>query len=331
MGGVVVVGGGQAAASLVAKLRSLGYDQTITMFAAEPEPPYQRPPLSKAYLLKEMHKDRLHLRPAEFYADQQIDLRLGTPVEAINPADKTITANGQIVDFDHLALCTGSIPRRLPAAIGGDLGNVFEVRSLADVDRLEPLVIAERRVLVIGGGYIGLEAAAVLAKSGLKVTLIELADRILQRVAAPETSDFFRALHQNHGVDIREGIGLDRLTGTGDVSGAILSDGSELQIDIAISGIGITPDMALAEAAKLKIENGIWTNELGQTSEESIWAAGDCASLPYRGSQIRLESVQNAIDQAEAVAANIMAQAKYMRQNRGSGLTNTMSNCRLPG
>ncbi|MEM1160334.1 MAG: FAD-dependent oxidoreductase, partial [Pseudomonadota bacterium] len=161
-------------------------------------------------------------------------------------------------------------------------------------------------VLVIGGGYIGLEAAAVASKLGLHVTLVEMADRILQRVAAPETSDFFRTKHTDHGVDVREGTGLVRLTGDGRVTGAELSDGTALEIDFAIVGVGIDPGSALAEAAGLEIDNGIKTDEMGRTSDPAIWAAGDCASLPYRGTRIRLESVQNAIDQADAVAANML-------------------------
>jgi len=201
----------------------------------------------------------------------------------------------------------------LPAAIGGDLGGVFTVRTLADVDAMRPVMVPGARVLIVGGGYIGLEAAAVAAKLGLKVTLVEMAERILQRVAAPETSDYFRALHKSHGVDLREGVGLKRLAGTGQVSGAVLSDGAELEVDLVIVGVGIAPATALAEAGGLELDNGIAVDEMGQTSVPGIWAAGDCASLPYRGARIRLESVQNAIDQAEAVAANMLgANAPYV-------------------
>jgi 3-phenylpropionate/trans-cinnamate dioxygenase ferredoxin reductase subunit len=219
---------------------------------------------------------------------------------------RTVTAGGETIGYDQLALCTGSVPRRLPAAIGGDLEGVHVVRTLAYVDGMAPDLKPGCRVLVVGGGYIGLEAAAVCSGLGLKVTLIEAADRILQRVAAPVTSDWFRALHLSHGVEIREGTGLVRLLGTDRVTGAVLSDGVEMAVDAVIAGIGITPATALAEAAGLTIENGIRVDEMGRTSDPAIWAAGDCASLPYRGGRIRLESVQNAIDQAEAVAANML-------------------------
>ncbi|MEO1309094.1 MAG: FAD-dependent oxidoreductase, partial [Pseudomonadota bacterium] len=180
------------------------------------------------------------------------------------------------------------------------------VRTLADVDRLAPDCLPDKHVLVVGGGYIGLEAAAVMAKMGLKVSLIEMADRILQRVAAPETSTYFRTIHRSHGVDIREGVGLEKLIGTTTVQAAKLTDGTELPCDMVIAGIGIVPETTLAEQAGLTIDNGIATNAYGQTSDPNIWAAGDCASFPWRDGRLRLESVQNAIDQAEAVAQNLV-------------------------
>ena len=303
---IVVIGAGQAGASLVAKLRTLGHTGPITLIGDEPVPPYQRPPLSKKYLLGEMDLERLYLRPAAYYPDNDITLLTNTSVLSIDRAAKQVQTESAALDYDQLALTTGSIPRKLPAAIGGDLAGVHVVRSLADVDAMAPGVKEGARLLIVGGGYIGLEAAAVAAKRGMNVTLIEMADRILQRVAAPETSDYFRALHTSHGVDIREGIGLTRLTGLGHVTGALLSDGSELPVDMVIAGIGITPDTRLAETAGLVIENGIRTDAYGRTSDSAIWAAGDCASLMFRGNRIRLESVQNAIDQAECVAENML-------------------------
>ncbi|MCL3881474.1 FAD-dependent oxidoreductase [Marivita sp. GX14005] len=307
MGHVIVVGAGQAGASAVARLRAKGYEGRITLIGEEPFPPYQRPPLSKAYLLGEMDRERLYLRPESYYADNGIDLRLGNAVTAIDPKAKTVTVGGDVLRYDDLILATGSQPRRLPAAIGGDLEAVLAVRGLQDVDAMAPRFVNGARVLIVGGGYIGLEAAAVAAKRGLDVTLVEVAGRILQRVAAPETSDYFRELHKAHGVDIREGVGLDHLAGEGGtVTGAVLNDGSTLDVDFVIMGIGILPNVALAESAGLTIENGIETDAQGRTSDPHIWAAGDCASFPWRGQQLRLESVGNAIDQAECVADNIM-------------------------
>ncbi|NCQ24627.1 MAG: pyridine nucleotide-disulfide oxidoreductase [Rhodobacteraceae bacterium CG17_big_fil_post_rev_8_21_14_2_50_63_15] len=306
MTGVVVIGAGQAGASLVAKLRGEGYRGAVTLIGDEPVPPYQRPPLSKRYLLGEMALERLYLRPASYYAEAGIDLRLGCPVTAIDRTARKVVLGAAQLGYDTLVLATGSRPRRLPAAIGGDLGAVHVVRSLADVDAMAPGFVPGARVLIVGGGYIGLEAAAVAAMRGMKVVLVEMAERILQRVAARETSDYFRALHVRHGVEIREGLGLERLLGEGKVRGARLSDGTEIGVDMVIVGVGILPDTALAESAGLAIDNGIAVDGLGRSSDPAIWAAGDCASFPYRGGRLRLESVPNAIDMAECVAGNIM-------------------------
>jgi 3-phenylpropionate/trans-cinnamate dioxygenase ferredoxin reductase subunit len=310
MAHVVVVGAGQAGSAVVAKLRGLGFDGQITLVGEEPSPPYQRPPLSKAYLMGEMEEERLWLRSNAFYAEQNITLRLGSKVGSIDRAAKTLTLGDETLSYDHLVLTTGSTPRRLPAATGGDLAGVYTVRTLADVDAMRAEFAPGRRVVIVGGGYIGLEAAAVARKLGLEVTVLEMAPRILQRVAAPETSDYIRALHQAHGVTILESTGLDRLLGTGRVSGVRLQDGRELPADFVIAGVGIIPGQALAEAAGLELENGIKTDAHGRTSDPFIWSAGDCASFPYKGGRIRLESVGNAIDQAEMVAENIMGAGK---------------------
>lgn len=310
MGHVIVVGAGQAGSSCVAKLRNAGFDGQITLIGEEPVPPYQRPPLSKAYLLGDMTLERLFLRPESFYTEHNIELRMNTRVDAIDKDNQTIVVGGETLHYDDLVLTTGSTPNRLPAKIGGALDGVFVVRDLADVDAMAPRFKAGAKVLIVGGGYIGLEAASVASKLGLEVTLVEMADRILQRVAAPQTSDFFRDLHNSHGVNIREGVGLDRLLGEGAVTGARLTDGSELDVDFVIVGVGIAPETALAAEAGLTLENGIKVDAHGRSSDPHIWAAGDCASFPYRDTRIRLESVPNAIDQAEVVAENIMGAAK---------------------
>jgi len=311
MSHIVVIGAGQAGSSLVAKLRKDGFDGEITLIGAETALPYQRPPLSKAYLLGDMALERLFLRPESFYSDNNITLKLGQRVTAIDAVAKRVSIGDEVVAYDHLVLTTGSDPRRLPAAIGGDLDGVFVVRGLGDVDAMAPSVTEAARTLIVGGGYIGLEAAAVCSKRGVNVVLVEMGDRILQRVAAPETSDYFRTLHSAHGVDIREGIGLERLLGNdGKVTGAVLSDGSTLELDFVVVGVGITPATQLAEMAGVTLNNGIETDAQGRTSDAAIWAAGDCASFPYQGGRIRLESVPNAIDQSEIVAQNIMGAGK---------------------
>ncbi|MDF3854638.1 FAD-dependent oxidoreductase [Paracoccus sp. APAP_BH8] len=310
---IVILGAGQAAASLAAKLRALGHGGGIALIGDEPAAPYQRPPLSKAYLLGEMGLDRLTLRAPDWWDEQGIALHLGERAVRIDRARRVVATERGEYPYDQLALTLGASPRRLPAAMGGDLPGVHVVRNLADIAGLRPALVAGRRLVVIGGGYIGLEAAAVARKLGLEVALVEAAPRILGRVAAPETADMIRALHRAHGVEIVEGTGIARITGDTAADGVELADGRRLPADLVICGIGIAPETALAEAAGLAIDNGIAVDALGRSSDPSIWAAGDCASFPAAGGRLRLESVGNAIDMAEAVAANMLgADAPYV-------------------
>lgn len=303
---IVIVGAGQAAASCCAKLRAEGHDGPITLIGAEPVPPYQRPPLSKAYLLGDLARERLFLRPEAWYDENDITLRTGTRATGLRPDLKQIELEArEMLSYDHLVLATGAHPRALPAEIGGDLDGVFLVRDLADADAMAP-AFEGGHLLVVGGGYIGLEAAAVARKRGMDVTLIEAAPRILGRVACAETADAVRALHQSHGVTIREGVGLNRLIGEDRVTGAELSDGATLEVTAVVAGIGVTPATILAEAAGLTIDNGIAVDEQGRASAEGVWAIGDCASFPHAGGRMRLESVGNAIDMGELVARNIL-------------------------
>ena len=303
---VVVVGAGQAGFSFVSRLRNLGFDGLITLVGGELVPPYQRPPLSKKYLLGEMSLERLYLRPLKFYEEQNINLRLGEDVTAVNALKKIINIGEEIISYDELVFTTGSNPRYLPAELGGELDGVYVIRNLSDVDNIVKEFKIDKHVLIIGGGYIGLEAASVAAKLGLQVTLVEMAERILQRVASKETSDYFRNLHKSHGVDIREKIGVRKLIGSERVEMIELTDGTNLKVDFVIAGVGITPSTELAEMAGCDIDNGIKTDALGRTSVNSIWAAGDCSSFPYKAGRIRLESVPNAIDQSEILAENII-------------------------
>lgn len=307
---IIIIGAGQAGAALAAKLRALNYDEPITLIGAEPALPYQRPPLSKKYLSGDLALERLLVRPASWYPEQRIEVLTDSPVTSIDPEAKTITLrNGAVRPYAKLAFTTGSRPRRLPVAIGGDLGNVFCMRDLADADGIAPHIKPGKKLLIIGGGYIGLEAAAVAAAKGLQVTVIEMADRILQRVAAPMTSDYFRRLHQDHGVDIREKTGLVRLIGTnGQVAGAELADGTRLDIDLVIVGIGIQPNDDLAKAAGVTVEDGILVDGQGRSSMTDIYAAGDCARFFWDSLLTRLESVQNAIGQAEHAAAAMLGE-----------------------
>ncbi|MFP5076023.1 NAD(P)/FAD-dependent oxidoreductase [Rhizobium sp. YIM 134829] len=304
-GRLVVVGGGQAGFALIARLRALGDRRAITLVAGEASLPYQRPPLSKKYLLRDMTLDRLIYRPESWYRDQAIELRLSTRATAIDRAARRLSlSSGETLDYETLVLATGATPRHLPESLGGALDGVYTLRDFADADRLADAMQPGKRALIIGGGYIGLEAAAVARGLGLEVTLIEMADRILQRVAAPATSDLVRALHLSRGVDLREGTGLRELVGEeGRLRAAHLSDGTELPIDLAIVGIGVTANDALAREAGLATANGIVVDRHARTADPAIFAIGDCAVLPYGEMMVRLESVQNAVDQGEAVAA----------------------------
>lgn len=306
-GRLVIVGAGQAGFALAAKLRALKDTRPITMIGAEDVHPYQRPPLSKKYLLGEMNFDRLTFRPDAWFAENDVEVRLSTYVEEIDREKKTVRMqDGSTLEFENLALTTGSSPRTLPAGIGGDLQGVYTVRDKRDADRLADEMKAGRRLLIIGGGYIGLEAAAVARHLGLDVTLIEMADRILARVASKETADIMRAIHAERGVVIRENTGLTRLIGEDNkVRAAELSDGSVIDVDFVIVGIGVTPNDRLAQDCGLDVGNGIIVDEFARTSDPAIFAMGDCALLPWKDGRIRLESVQNAVDQAESVAATL--------------------------
>lgn len=308
----MIVGAGQAGFALAAKLRALKDERPITMIGSEDVIPYQRPPLSKKYLMGEMSFDRLTFRQETWFAEHDVELRLSTFVEEIDRDAKTIRMqDGSVLEYEHLALTTGSTPRTLPASIGGDLTGVFTVRDKRNADLLADEMKAGRRLLIIGGGYIGLEAAAVARHLGLEVTLIEMADRILQRVASKETADVMRAIHAEHGVVIREKTGLTRLIGEdGRVRGAELSDGTVIDIDFVIVGIGVTPNDRLAQQCGLDVGNGILVDDYARTSDPAIFAMGDCAMLPWKGNNIRLESVQNAVDQAESVAATLTGSAE---------------------
>nr|WP_210303617.1 FAD-dependent oxidoreductase [Rhizobium cellulosilyticum] len=311
-GRLVIVGAGQAGFALAAKLRALKDTRPITMIGAEEVYPYQRPPLSKKYLLGEMSFDRLTFRPDNWFAENDVEVRLSTYVEEIDREKKTVRMqDGSGLEYETLALTTGSTPRTLPASIGGELKGVYTVRDKRDADRLADEMKAGRRLLIIGGGYIGLEAAAVARHLGLDVTLIEMADRILARVASKETADIMRAIHKERGVVICEQTGLTRLIGEDDqVRAAELSDGTVINVDFVIVGIGVTPNDRLAQDCGLDVGNGIIVDEFARTSDPSIFAMGDCALLPWEEGRIRLESVQNAVDQAESVAATLAGDAR---------------------
>ncbi|MEM6973938.1 MAG: FAD-dependent oxidoreductase [Pseudomonadota bacterium] len=304
---IVIIGGGQAALSAAETLRKGGHAGGLDIVSAERIAPYQRPPLSKKYLSREMSLERLKLKPDSFYAEHDITLHLSTEAHSIDRAAGTVETSAGPLPYDRLILTTGAIPRRLPAAIGGDLPGVFTVRDLADIDRLAPHVNQGARAVVVGGGYIGLEAAAVAARRGMSVMVVEQAPRILARVAAQPTADHVAALHRAEGVEIREGTGLGRIDQRGEALLVTLSDGDIIEADIVIVGIGVSAADGLARAAGIDCADGILVDGLCRSSDPVIQAAGDVARFAWTmpdgdAQRIRLESVQNAIDQASHAA-----------------------------
>lgn len=304
---LVILGAGQAAGQAIASLRQAGFAGPIALVGEEAAPPYQRPPLSKKYLAGEWGLDRVELKPAAFYSEAGVDMRLGIRAEAIDrKTGRVQLSRGGAVPYDRLIIATGSRVRRLNVP-GADLEGVFYLRAAADVDAIRPYLQKGRRLAVIGGGYIGLEVAAVARQHGLDVSVIEMTERCLNRVVAPEVSAFFEAVHRAAGVKIITGERLSGFEGRAHVGRVVCASGLAIDVDFAVIGVGIVPNQEIAAAAGLECDNGIWVDEQARTSDETIYAAGDCANLPsgLYGRRIRLESVHNAIEQAKTAAASI--------------------------
>lgn len=309
---VIIVGAGHGGAQCAIALRQNGFTGSIAMIGREPEPPYERPPLSKEYFAREKTFDRLYIRPPAFWEEKEVALHLGVEVTAIDPAAKTVSlSDGRTMGYGHLVWAAGGDPRRLPLP-GGDLAGVHAVRTRADCDQLMGEIDGGvRHIVVIGGGYIGLEAAAVLTKLGCTVTLLEALPRVLARVAGPELSAFYEKEHRDHGVDLRTGVAVEALEGEGRVTGVRLGDGSVIKADAVIVGIGIVPAVAPLLQAGAAGGNGVDVDDHCRTSLPDVFAIGDCAAFACDfadGTVMRVESVQNANDQATAVAKAICGQ-----------------------
>lgn len=310
MSTTVIVGAGQAGSDLTSALRQMGYTGRIVLIGDEQAPPYRRPPLSKAYLSGDIGEEALYLKPLATYTKQNVELRTGVKVAAIDRQAHTVTLdNGEIIKYDKLALTTGGHARRLPLP-GAEKPNVHYVRTLEDIARLKEQFKEGRHLIIIGGGYIGLEAAAVGIKKGLKVTLVEALPRLLARVTGPELSQYYDGVHRRHGVDIRLGAGVQALEGNDQVETVILQDGTRIPADLLIVGIGLIPNTELAEQAGLAVDNGVLVDLYAQTSDPDIVAAGDCTNHEngFLGRRLRLESVPNASEQARVAAASILGQ-----------------------
>ncbi|WP_229054642.1 NAD(P)/FAD-dependent oxidoreductase [Aeromicrobium sp. Leaf350] len=307
----VIVGASHAGAQLAASLRQEKWDGEIILIGNESALPYQRPPLSKAYLAGKNTLEDLAIRSAEFYAKQDIQLQDVT-VDAIDrPAGQLALSNRESLRYDKLALCLGARARRLPAP-GADLAGVFYLRTAADVELIREAAATARRAVIVGGGYIGLETAASLRALGLDVTVLEATERVLERVTAPEVSAFFDRIHREEGVVVRTGALVQALTGDAQVRKVVLASGENISADIVIVGIGVEPNVELAAAAGLVVDNGILIDSHARTSDPNIVAAGDCAShdIARYGRRIRLESVSSASEQAKVAAASMCDKPK---------------------
>lgn len=309
---VVVVGAGQAGSEFAAELRALGFEGRIVMVGDEAELPYKRPPLSKGFLTGAVSADQLPIRSAAVHEKNRIEFIGGVSVTAIDRARKAVSlSDGRSIPYSRVALTTGGRARPL-ALPGAGLANVLSLRSMADAVAIREQLVEGRRLVIIGGGYIGLEIAAVAVKKGLTVTVLESAPRVLARVTAPEISEFYTRVHREEGVDIRVGVQIAALVGDTAVTGVQLLDGSLVEADAVVVGIGLIPNCELASAAGLPVDNGIVVDACGQTSDPDIFAAGDCANRPSAalGGRVRLESVPNAMEQARHAARALMGQPK---------------------
>ena len=308
---LVIVGGGHAAAQIATSLRMKRFDGNVTLVSDEPVVPYQRPPLSKMYLSGEIGAERLPILREQAYDNANIRLKLGVRANTINRAEKTLTlANGENLAYDKLILAVGGHARRLSCK-GADLAGIHYVRTMTDTDAMRGEFNTAKHIVIIGGGYIGLEVAAVARKAGKEVTILEAADRILARVVAPEVSDFYTRIHREEGVTIHTGEMVTEIEGNDRATAVLTESGKRFEADMIVAGIGLVPNIDLALEAGIKARDaGIEVNEHCQTSDPDIYAVGDVAWFTHShyGRAMRLESVQNAVDQAKVAVEHIMGE-----------------------
>jgi len=312
---VIIVGAGQAGGETAAELRRQGFEGRIVLIGEEAHPPYKRPQLSKAYLSGSVPETSLYVMQPAILEKHRIEFIGGVAVAGIDREAREVKlADGRVERYDRLVLATGGRARPLPVE-GANAPNVFLLRSIDDVARIRERCAEGKRAVIVGGGFIGLEVAAVLLKQGLQVTVLEGLDRVLARVTAPEVSRFFERMHREAGVDLRTGAQLAGFEGAPEVSSVKLADGSTLPADLVIVGIGLIAKTELAAQAGLVVDNGIVVDEFARTSDPLIYAAGDCSNHPsaFLGRRVRLESVQNAMEQGRAAARNIMGKEEPYR------------------
>ena len=302
---IVIIGGGMAAGNAAVELRESGFDGEVVLFAGESHPPYERPPLSKGYLAGKAEVEDTYLKPSEWYADRDIDVRTGTRVESIDPADKVVHAADGSQPYSRLLIATGAQPRTLPLQ-STDHITVAYLRTLDDSRRLRERAVEGARLLVVGGGWIGMEVAATARQRGTEVTLVEPAGQPLLNALGPELGHRLAEVHRGHGVDLRTSTSVDTLRD----GRALLSDGTELEVDTVLVGIGAAPDDALARDAGLDVDNGILVDAGLRTSHTDVFAAGDVANHahPLLGERVRVEHWQNAVSQGKVAAHALMGE-----------------------
>ena len=312
---IVIVGAGQAGGQLAAGLRQSGHEGVIVLLGEEPQPPYQRPPLSKQHLAGKVGLDKVHLKPESFYAEQDIDLRTGCRVTAVDRDRRQIELDdGTTLGYDRLVLATGSRVRRLDLP-GADLNGIHYLRTLDDMQALQVDLRSGARLVLVGGGYIGLEVAAVATGLGLEVTVLEQAEQLMARVVGPEMGDFYRREHEAAGVDVRTGVRVEAFEGEDRVRAVRDADGHRHPADVVLVGVGVVPETSLAEAAGLAVSDGIEVDAHCVTADPAILAIGDCAGFPGpEGSRRRLESVPNALATARTAAATLRGEDKPYRE-----------------
>jgi 3-phenylpropionate/trans-cinnamate dioxygenase ferredoxin reductase component len=304
---IVIAGAGHAAGQVITSLRQKKFGGQVTLIGEEPYLPYQRPPLSKKFLAGDMAPERLFVKPPSFYEDPSIDVMLGRAVTGIDRQQKEVsTDQGETISYDTLILALGSRVRRLPVA-GADLPGVHYLRGIADVEAIRESLKADTSLVVVGAGYIGLEVAAVARTLGANVTVVEMADRVMSRVVSPEISDFYQIEHTNHGVKLKLSTTVTAILGKKRVKAVETGNGDSIPADLVIIGVGIVPNTELASDAGLPVDDGIVVDDHCRTSDPDIYAVGDCTRHPndIYGRQLRLESVQNALEQAKVAADNI--------------------------
>ena len=308
MENLVVIGAGQSAIQCITSLKKEGYEGSITLVGEEEHLPYQRPPLSKGFLDDSINKERLYFKKLDFFTENKIQLKLGISATSVDIENNLVNLSDEDkLHFDKLVFATGSRVRLLDFP-GNDLDNIHYLRGLDDAENIKKGLEKSKHLVVIGAGYIGLEVAAIASEKGVKVSIVEMADRVMSRTVDPQISDYYLNLHQNNGVKFKFNTSLEEIKGQGQVESVVCSDGTSINTDMVIIGAGVIPNTEIAQNSGVSCENGILVDEFGTTNFKNVFACGDCTSHPNKllNMQLRLESVHNAMEQSKAVAMSVL-------------------------